>query len=161
MCRIYPDPYTCNPRPLYAALDALDLRSPSMVGWWDEASPIRVSAPEVRATLFLSGRGRAAVALANWGASPIDTILDIDVAKLARLAAWDHQFGSLAQPSVNSTATVPKGRYTRVELRASPIAGFQPRGAWAQGEAIHIQGKSSGFNEGWLIELTRVVVEHP
>ena len=38
-------------------------------------------------------------------------------------------------------------------LRASPIDGFQPEGAWAAGEALELQAKGSGHNEGWLLEL--------
>jgi hypothetical protein len=38
-------------------------------------------------------------------------------------------------------------------LRASPIDGFQPEGAWAAGEALQLQAKGSGHNEGWLLEL--------
>lgn len=38
-------------------------------------------------------------------------------------------------------------------LRASEISGFQPRGRWREGEAVALQGKGSGFNEGWLLEL--------
>ena len=42
-CRIYPDPHTCNPRPLWKALDALGLQSPRMLGWWDRESPVSVA----------------------------------------------------------------------------------------------------------------------
>ena len=38
-------------------------------------------------------------------------------------------------------------------LRASQIDGFQPEGVWAAGEAIEVQSKGSGHNEGWLLEL--------
>ena len=41
-CRIYPDPWRCNPRPLWAALDALGMGKPRLLGWWDVACPVSV-----------------------------------------------------------------------------------------------------------------------
>lgn len=87
VCRIYPDPHTCDPRPLYKALDALGLARPAMFGWWDGRSPVAVAAPGVRATLFLTPSGRAAIALANWGSEPVETTISLDLGKLRALAA--------------------------------------------------------------------------
>ena len=46
-CRIYPDPWRCNPRPLWAALDAMGMQRPRLLGWWDPGCPITVDTVEV------------------------------------------------------------------------------------------------------------------
>jgi len=60
-CRIYPDPMRCNPRPLWAALDSMGLTNPRMLGWWDAASPVSVTAPTITYGKD-AGRGPAVVA---------------------------------------------------------------------------------------------------
>ena len=76
-CRIYPDPMRCNPRPLWAALDSMGLTNPDsmgltnpdsmgltnprMLGWWDAACPVSVTAPIISYGKD-AGRGPAVVA---------------------------------------------------------------------------------------------------
>ena len=60
-CRIYPDPMRCNPRPLWAALDSMRLTNPRMLGWWDAACPVSVTAPIISYGKD-AGRGPAVVA---------------------------------------------------------------------------------------------------
>ena len=141
-CRIYPDPHRCNPRPLWAAIDALGLQSPRMLGWWEGAAcPVSVravgaSASEavLRATLFVGPGGRSlAVAVANWSPRELSFSLTFDWAALAAL-------GFAADGA-------------RARLRAPAIEGFQPGGEWAASATIGVQAKRSGFNEGWLLSL--------
>ena len=39
-------------------------------------------------------------------------------------------------------------------LRAAPIEGFQPEGEFREAEPLPLQPRRSGFNEGWLLQLT-------
>ena len=61
--------------------------------------------------------------------------LSVDVARLASLGVKGAAAGGAPR------------------LRALSIDGFQPEGAWAAGEALELQAKGSGHNEGWLLEL--------
>lgn len=66
-CRIYPDPWRCNPRPIWSALDALGMHHPLLLGWWSDACPVSVatstvvyskeggSGPAVVASVFVGG----------------------------------------------------------------------------------------------------------
>ena len=90
-CRIYPDPDRCNPRPLWAALDRWGMRAPTMVGWWEADSPVRIASvssalshrggashagtDDVRATLYYTAAGELAVALANFRHAPVEVNL--------------------------------------------------------------------------------------
>ena len=141
-CRIYPDPQRCNPRPLWAAIDALGLQSPRMLGWWEGAAcPVRVEAHDapgapVRATLFVGRVGSGAsfaVALANWAPRAVSVTLTFD---------WD------ALAALGFTAGAASAKLT-----APDIAGFQPEGAWPASAQITLQPKRRGFNEGWLLQL--------
>ena len=133
-CRIYPDPHRCNPRPLWAALDALGLRTPRLLGWWDAAAPVRVrGAPSVRATVYAVG-GTVAVALANWAPRAVRCLLEWDWETVAALG--------LQRPAGASA-----------QLSARAIQGFQPAGSWGPGEELELQPKGSGHNEGWLLTL--------
>lgn len=139
-CRIYPDPHRCNPRPLWAALDALGLRTPRMLGWWDAGAPVSVrGAPSVRATVYAAD-GTIAVALANWAPRAGRCALELDWPALAALG--------LRRPAG-----------TTARLRAPAIEGFQPAGSWAAGEELALQAKGSGHNEGWLLVLEAVAEE--
>lgn len=59
ICRIYPDPWRCDPRPLWAALDAIGMQGPRVLGWWDEACPVAVETPRIR----YDGSGRSGPAV--------------------------------------------------------------------------------------------------
>jgi len=61
--------------------------------------------------------------------------LSVDVARLASLGVKGAAAGGAPR------------------LHASAIEGFQPEGAWAADEALELQPKGSGHNEGWLLEL--------
>ena len=145
-CRIYPDPHRCNPRPLWAALDALGLQSPRMIGWWEGDTPLTVanvvvggggrsamtSAP-VRATLFVDPTRKSfAIAVANWAPHAVTFTLSFDWTALR----------ALGFPPASSA-----------RLSAPAIPGFQPAATWQTGAQISVRGKRSGFNEGWLIRL--------
>jgi len=132
-CRIYPDPYTCNPRPLYLALDRLQLAKPRMIGWWDPACPVKTSRASVRATLFIGESGRFAITLANW---------DDDDTQVALLIDW------ASMRDLGFTAAAGAAR-----LRAFEIEGFQREGEWSADASIVVRGKGSGFNEGWLLDV--------
>jgi hypothetical protein len=133
-CRIYPDPHRCNPRPLWAALDALGLRTPRMLGWWDAAAPVRVrGAQSVRATVYAAG-GTVALALANWAPRAARCTIEWDWEAVAALG--------LQRPAGASA-----------QLSARAIEGFQPAGSWGAGEELELQPKGSGHNEGWLLTL--------
>ena len=141
-CRIYPDPMRCNPRPLWKALDSLGLQSPNMVGWWDPQSPVTLSDTagggahhDVRATLFVAG-GTVAIAIANWAPRTSRVSLTLDWAKL----------GALGLPKAAASGTGAR-------LKAPPIEGFQPAGAWDVGATLVLQAKGRGRNEGLLLEL--------
>ena len=159
-CRIYPDPHTCNPRPLWRALDALGLQSPRMLGWWDHECPVSVSVAgsgggsaaggsaaggneaHARATLFIGtgadGGKSFVVAVANWAPHPQQLALSFDWAALERLGLPQSAHG------------VP-----RATLRAPAILGFQEAGEWAASAAVlPTQAKGSGYGEGWLLSLT-------
>ena len=56
-CRIYPDPHRCNPRPLWAALDALGMRTPRLFGWWNASCPVRAHGPTLRYAAAAGGGG--------------------------------------------------------------------------------------------------------
>lgn len=144
-CRIYPDPQRCNPRPLWAALDARGLRSPRMIGWWEGAAcPVRVvladaggDAQPVRATLFVgtlpTGGKSFAIAIANWAPHSVSFTLGYDWPALAALGL---------------TTSAAAAR-----LQAPSVASFQQEGEWAVGARLTLQSKRSGFNEGWLLWL--------
>lgn len=148
-CRIYPDPYRCDPRPLWSALDEMAMQRPRLIGWWSTACPVSASVqnstqggsvPAVVASIFLNDDQppRVAVALANWA----------DQASTVRLVVnWT------ALMSLGLNAADPL-RATRPTLRAAAIKGFQPSGSWAIGDEIVLKKKGAGFNEGWLLELT-------
>jgi hypothetical protein len=155
-CRIYPDPWRCNPRPLWAALDAMGMQRPRILGWWDAACPITVltstidyghgggSGPAVVASVFvadnLAGQPpRLAVALANWAGHEVAVRL---VANMSALLA-------LQWPSASRA-----GNASTLRLRAHTIKGFQSHGSWAMGEALTLQKKGHGENQGYLLELT-------
>ena len=121
-CRIYPDPHRCNPRPLWAALDALGLQAPRMIGWWDPASPIAVhGAEQVKATLFVGANGVSAIAVANWAPRP---------------ATFTLAHAALATAG-------------RAKLVAPPIIGFQPGGEWALGAPLTLHAKGTGSSVGF------------
>lgn len=136
-CRIYPDPQRCNPRPLWAALDALGLQTPRMIGWWDTASPVSIRGDErtedVRATLYV-GESTFAIALASWSTEAVEFKLHLDRAKLTSLGL-----------------SIPNG--ASLQLSAPAIAGFQPGGSWLEGEILKLFGKGSGRKEGMLLRL--------
>ena len=156
-CRIYPDPHRCNPRPLWAALDALGMQSPRMVGWWDAATPIAVVgsgrhggggggggggeggggggvAEVVRATLFVGETG-AAIAVANWARHPVSFSLQLDWGRLAALGVAGSGSGSGAR------------------LVAPAIEGFQEGGEWAATDELTLQAKGGGRSEGLLLKI--------
>ena len=39
-------------------------------------------------------------------------------------------------------------------LTAVAIEGFQPSGSWATSDKVRLRAKGSGFNEGWLLNLS-------
>ena len=67
--------------------------------------------------------------------------LSVDVARLASLGVKGAAAGGAPR------------------LHASAIEGFQPEGAWAADEALELQAKGSGHNEGWLLVLEAVAEE--
>jgi len=153
-CRIYPDPWRCNPRPIWEALDAMGMQRPRLLGWWDAACPISVvsstvaygegartgsgSGPAAVASVFVGdehpGRLRVAVAIANWAPHQVSVRL---------LANWS----ALVMLGVTSA-----GPHLRLHARA--IAGFQSSGSWEVGEEFTLQGKGGGADEGYLLELS-------
>ena len=139
-CRIYPDPDRCNPRPLWAALDGLGMRSPRMIGWWERLSPVAARPAEhVKATLFIGSRGGQptfAIALANWGRESVQATLTLDLTALEALGLH-----------------VPGGGDVR--MSAPAISGFQVHATWALGAPITLQAKGSG-SEGKFVQLVTV-----
>jgi len=146
-CRIYPNPYTCNPRDLWQALDSLGLGGdPQMLGWWDPRSPLRLDSQHTRATLFVHG-AHFAIALASWEARETEVTISFDWAAMRELGF-----------------SVPQ---QVARLRAPAIAGFQPAHEWAaEGARLRVTSKGSGydggqdgeasesFGEGWLLGLS-------
>ena len=110
-------------------------------------------ASEVRATLFVGeapgggggGGPTLAVAVANWSPDEASFRLVLDWNKLSALGL------APSQPAPHSPGAAAGPRAWR--LRAPAIEGFQPPGAWRSDAALAVQGKGSGFNEGWLLEL--------
>lgn len=143
LCRIYPDPQRCNPRPLYKALDELGVGgTPLMLGWWDDACPVSVrvqggagGTKDVRATVFIGPDGRAAVAVANWARAQQSAALTANVSALASLG-W--------------RGGRPGGS---VAFVAREIDGFQGSGRFAAGATFEMNPFRDGFNEGWLFEI--------
>ncbi|KAL1519122.1 hypothetical protein AB1Y20_003386 [Prymnesium parvum] len=149
-CRIYPDPYRCDPRPVWAALDAMGMQRPRLIGWWDEACPVSVATsstkyndagdrgPAVVASVFVSDEQRpprVAVALANWAAEDVTVRLRANLSALSLLGL---------------VASAPG---TQLRLRASNIRGFQQEGSWRVGDELTLRRKGGGENEGFLLEL--------
>jgi len=137
-CRIYPDPHRCNPRPLWNALDALGMRSPRMLGWWDKAVPlIAEPSQHVKATLFigsLHGKPTYAVALANWAHQAVEANINFDYAALTALGLADTDA-------------------TKLQMMAPAIEGFQPRRLFASDANFAMQPKNGGMGQGWLLQL--------
>ena len=144
-CRVYPDPHTCNPRPLWAALDALGLRSPRMVGWWEREPLVDVLGPDaerVRATLFASA-GSIAIAVASWSASEVRFALRVDWRRLA----------SLGLLSAAAAAAAAAAADQHAQLVAPAIDGFQQAGSWAATAWLSLQPRGSGTGEGLLLQV--------
>ena len=131
-CRIYPDPHTCNPRPIWAAIDRLKLRTARLVGWWESDCPVRASHPKVRASLLVGDGGAAALVLASWAGRAVDVAVAVDAAALRRLGV----------AGANTSGAL--------RFEAPEIDGFQPATTWRAGDLVRLQAKGSGWNEGWL-----------
>ena len=131
-CRIYPDPHTCNPRPIWAAIDRLKLRTARLVGWWESDCPVRASHPKVRASLLVGDGGAAALVLASWAGRAVDVAVAVDAAALRRLGV----------AGANASGAL--------RFEAPEIDGFQPATTWRAGDLVRLQAKGSGWNEGWL-----------
>mmetsp|Transcript_40382 Transcript_40382/g.133696 ORF Transcript_40382/g.133696 Transcript_40382/m.133696 type:complete len:207 (+) Transcript_40382:1269-1889(+) len=148
-CRIYPDPWKCNPRPLWAALDAMGMLRPRLLGWWDRACPVSLLAPTVEyghgggrgpaavASVFI-GDGAAgapprfAVAVANWADHPVEVRIRANYSALAALGLRSER---------------------KLRLRAREIDGFQSEAHWALGDAIRLEEKGGGVDQGLLLSI--------
>jgi len=74
-------PWSGDPRNVWKVWDEFGMAGTEMLGWWDEACPVKTYNPAVLATVYCK-TGRALVALASWAAGPVDVKLAIDWAAL-------------------------------------------------------------------------------
>jgi hypothetical protein len=70
-----------DPSQLWRFWDAYNIQTKTMVGYWDEANPVRTGNDLVKATLY-RGAGQSIIAVAGWGKNDLICRLEIDWNKL-------------------------------------------------------------------------------
>lgn len=114
-------PWSGDPRPLWKAFDDYGIQGTELIGFWDDACPVKTNHPDVRATVF-KAKGRALIALGSWAKTEVSVALSIDEATLGL-----------------STA--------RSQLHAAAIPGFQEEKRWALTEPLTITAGQGLFLE--------------
>ncbi len=74
-------PWSGDPRSLWRLWDEFDIEAAEMIGYWDDACPVRTDHEEVLATVYRR-KERTLVCLASWAAGPVAVDLAIDWAAL-------------------------------------------------------------------------------
>jgi len=70
-----------NPKPVWDFWDQYQILGKQMIGYWDEACPVRTDQTNVLATAYV-GSGRTLVALASWHPEAASVRLTVDWARL-------------------------------------------------------------------------------
>ena len=102
-----------DPRPIWKLWDAFGIQDADMLGYWNEACPIKTSHTDILATVYRK-EDRALVALASWAEDLAACELEID---------WD----TLGLDADNA------------KMHAPPIEGFQEARTFALTEAIPVE----------------------
>ena len=74
-------PWSGNPVALWNLWDSFGMKDARMIGYWDEASPIKSNNEQLPATVYVNG-DKALVVVANWTDMPLNSKLTIDADKL-------------------------------------------------------------------------------
>lgn len=74
-------PWSGNPVALWNLWDSFSMKDARMIGYWDEASPVKSNNEQLPATVYVNG-DKALVVVANWTDMPLNSKLTIDADKL-------------------------------------------------------------------------------
>lgn len=88
-------PWAGNPAELWKFWDVFGIKSMRMVGYWDEASPLKCDNDMVKATLY-AGKDRSIIAVAGWGGKDQNCSLQLDWKALG----FDPMRWSISVPAV-------------------------------------------------------------
>ena len=66
-----------DPRPEWQLWDEFGMPGSEMIGWWDEACPVKTDDPNVLATVYKK-KGRTLIALASWSPEETNVRLSMD-----------------------------------------------------------------------------------
>ncbi len=102
-----------NPQPLWKFWDRFGIQDARMIGYWDDACPVRTGRKDVLATAYVR-EGKTLVAIGSWSSAPVDLKLAIDFKALG------------LDPH-------------RAHLLAPTIAGIQGRRVFQPDEAIPVE----------------------
>ena len=110
-----------DPRALWHYWDRFGMEGAEMIGWWDEACPVRTGRADVLATVYRKP-GRVLIAIASWSAKDEQIRLEIDWAALglrpatvrARAAAIEG-FQDAAEIDLAAQVSIPGNRGLLIE----------------------------------------------
>ena len=106
-------PWSGDPRNIWKVWDEFGMAGTKMIGWWDDACPVKTDNPAVLATVYRKA-GRALVALASWAAEPVDVKLMIDWAALG-IGPDEARTAAPEVPEFQEAAAVGPGDTVRIE----------------------------------------------
>jgi len=106
-------PWAGDPRNIWKVWDDFGMRGTEMIGWWDEACPVKTGRGDVLATVYRK-RGRALVAVASWADAVVDVVLDVDWQALG-IAPARARIGAPKVPRFQDAARVRPGDSIRIE----------------------------------------------
>ena len=102
-----------NPRPLWKLWDRFGIQDARMIGYWDDACPVKTGRKDVLATAYVR-KGKTLVAIASWAKERVELKPQIDFAALGLDPRRAHWF-------------------------APTVAGIQSRRLFQPGEAIPVE----------------------
>ncbi|RAJ27036.1 glycoside hydrolase domain-containing protein [Pedobacter cryoconitis] len=108
-------PWSANadPRPIWKIWDSFDLQHSRMIGYWVKSNPVKITAANVLATVYLKDK-KALIAVASWAKEDMKVKLQLD---------W------------KALGIDPK----KAKLKAPAIRNFQPAGSYAVNEEILVK----------------------
>jgi hypothetical protein len=102
-------PWSGDPRPLWKAFDEYGIQNTEMIGFWDDACPVKTNHPDVRATVY-QAKDRLLIALASWAKTDVAVTLTLPKTIQSLHAAAIANFQPEANFAASAPITIPAGK---------------------------------------------------
>lgn len=116
-----------NPSALWKWWDVFDIAHADMLGYWQDACPVKTDDESVKATAYVHFGERVAIAVASWAAHEVEVRIDLDWAAVGlepdqvtiSVPAIDFFQEAMADVSLNSVPVAPDKGWMIVVSRAN------------------------------------------